>query len=247
VAVTRTPRQGVSTVARSKRRSGSRASGAGGGCGARQGRPREVGDPRPGGERGVCLLGRLDHVRAADRRDARAARSDTAGVEAGVSPVMGVRWFREAGGMAPIGQAPLSGRYLWFAEREESAIVRAQGGCGRSRGGWVARRRRSRASCGARPRRAARAWSIARQRRSGMPISTPSARKPAKLAVNQRSRGYVEERLAGRVQRPDGVVLAGPQVAWIGRRRGRRRDRRWAKSWSQDFLRASSRSITSSF
>ena len=58
--------------------------------------------------------------------------------------------------------------------------------------------------------------------------------KPAKLAVNERLRGYVQERLAGRVQRPDGVALAGPEVAWIGRRRGRRRDRRWAKSWSPE-------------
>ena len=60
---------------------------------------------------------------------ARGERSDAAGVEAGVSPVVGVRWFREAGGMPPIGQAPLSGRYLSFAEREEIAVLRA-GGCG---------------------------------------------------------------------------------------------------------------------
>ncbi len=44
----------------------------------------------------------------------------------------------------------------------------------------------------------------------------------------------MQERLVGRVQRRDGVVLAGPDVAWIGRRRGRRRDRRWAKSWSPE-------------
>jgi hypothetical protein len=40
--------------------------------------------------------------------------------------------------------------------------------------------------------------------------------------------------LAGTVRRPDGVAVGGPNVAWIGRRRGRRRDRRWAKSWSPE-------------
>jgi IS30 family transposase len=58
--------------------------------------------------------------------------------------------------------------------------------------------------------------------------------KPAKLADNDRLRGYVQERLAGNVQRPDGVGVAGPQVVWIGRRRGRRRDRRWGRSWSPE-------------
>jgi hypothetical protein len=56
--------------------------------------------------------------------------------------------------------------------------------------------------------------------------------KPAKLAVNDRLRGYVQERLAGVVQRPDGTSVAGPDVPWKGRRRGRRADRRWARAWS---------------
>src|SRR5829696_8107045 len=55
--------------------------------------------------------------------------SDLAGVAAGVSPGVGVRWFREAGGMASISQAPLSGRYLSLGEREEIALLRAAG-CG---------------------------------------------------------------------------------------------------------------------
>jgi DNA invertase Pin-like site-specific DNA recombinase len=52
---------------------------------------------------------------------------DAAG-EAGVSGAVGVRWFREGGGMPPVTQAPLSGRYPSFAEREEIAILRARGG-----------------------------------------------------------------------------------------------------------------------
>jgi hypothetical protein len=55
--------------------------------------------------------------------------SDRAGVVAGVSPAVGVRWFREGGGMPSVSRAPLSGRYLSFAEREEIAILKA-GGCG---------------------------------------------------------------------------------------------------------------------
>ena len=57
----------------------------------------------------------------------RGLSSEDAGVQAGVSPAVGTRWFREAGGMPPISLAPLSGRYLSFAEREETAILRARG------------------------------------------------------------------------------------------------------------------------
>jgi len=44
----------------------------------------------------------------------------------------------------------------------------------------------------------------------------------------------VQDRLAGAVQRPDGVVVGGPEVSWVGRRHGRRKDRRWAKAWSPE-------------
>src|ERR671917_1233894 len=58
---------------------------------------------------------------------ARGLSSEDAAAEAGVSGTVGVRWFREGGGMAPVLQAPLSGRYLSFPEREEIAILRARG------------------------------------------------------------------------------------------------------------------------
>src|SRR5919206_1564475 len=58
--------------------------------------------------------------------------SEAAAVEVGVSPAGGGRWFREAGGMPPEILAPSSKppseRYLSFAEREEIALWRAQGG-----------------------------------------------------------------------------------------------------------------------
>ena len=58
---------------------------------------------------------------------ARGASSETAAIEAGVLPAIGVRWFRKAGGMPPLTLAPLSGRYLSFAEREEIAVMLAGG------------------------------------------------------------------------------------------------------------------------
>ena len=180
-------------------------------------------------------VGRLEHRQRFWAAIARGVPSDAAGVEAGVSPVVGVRWFREAGGMPPIGQAPLSGRYLSFAEREEIAILRA-GGCGvREVARLVGRspstisrelRRNAATRCGRLDYRATTAqWHA--DRRARRP-------KPAKLAVNDDLRRYVQDRLAGVVQRPDGAAVAGPDVAWIGRRRGRRRDRRWARSWSPE-------------
>jgi IS30 family transposase len=180
-------------------------------------------------------VGRREHRQRFWAAIARGERSDMAGVEAGVSPVVGVRWFREAGGMAPISQAPLSGRYLSFAEREEIAVLRA-GGCGVRE---VARRLgRSPSTISRELRRnaATRSGRLDYRATTAQWHADQRAKrpKPAKLAVNDRLRGYVQERLAGRVQRPDGVDLAGPRVGWIGRRRGRRRDRRWAKSWSPE-------------
>ena len=58
---------------------------------------------------------------------ARGMSSEDAGIEAGVSSAVGSRWFRSGGGMRPISMAPLSGRYLSFAEREEIAILRTAG------------------------------------------------------------------------------------------------------------------------
>jgi len=71
-------------------------------------------------------VGRREHRQRFWAAIARGGRSEQAGVEAGVSPAVGVRWFREGGGMSTVTQALLSGRYLSFAEREEIAVLRAQ-------------------------------------------------------------------------------------------------------------------------
>lgn len=50
-----------------------------------------------------------------------------ASLTVGVSWPVGARWFRHAGGMTPLPLAEPTGRYLSFAEREEIAILHAQG------------------------------------------------------------------------------------------------------------------------
>lgn len=55
------------------------------------------------------------------------AASEDAAAEVGVSTPVGSRWFRHAGGMCPISLAEPTGRFLCFAEREEIALLRAQG------------------------------------------------------------------------------------------------------------------------
>jgi transposase-like protein len=158
-----------------------------------------------------------------------------AAAEAGVSAAVGVRWFREGGGMPSVALGPPSGRYLSFAEREEIALLRARG-CGVRE---IARRLgRSPSTISRELRR------NAATRGGGLDYRASSAQwhadrrsrrpKPAKLAVNPELRRYVEDRLAGAVERPDGVAVDGPAVEWIGRRRGRRKDRRWARSWSPE-------------
>src|SRR5687767_5318578 len=58
---------------------------------------------------------------------ARGLTSEDAATAVGVSPAVGGRWFRNSGGMPSVTMAPLSGRYLSFAEREEIALLRARG------------------------------------------------------------------------------------------------------------------------
>jgi len=166
---------------------------------------------------------------------ARGMSSEDAAAVAGVSPAVGSRWFRHAGGMPPVMLAPLSGRYLSFAEREEIAILRAQGlgvreiarRAGRSPS-TISRELRRNASTrthAAAYRATTAQWHA--ERRASRP-------KVSKLAANHALRQYVQDRLGGTIARPDGAAVPGPDVRWIGRRHGRRADRRWARSWSPE-------------
>jgi len=128
---------------------------------------------------------------------------------------------------------PLSGRYLSLVEREELAILRAQGTgireiarqVGRSASTISRELRRNAAtrSGGLEYRATVAQWHAERAARRP---------KPAKLASNAALRTYVQERLAGMVAAPGGAVVPGPSVPWKGRRHGPRQDRRWARAWS---------------
>ena len=188
--------------------------------------------------------GRPWAARREDRRRFWAAiaagrSSEVAAIEAGVSPAVGTRWFREAGGMPPKSLAPsakpLTGRYLVFAEREEIALCRAQGQGIRE----IARRLGRAASTISRELRrnaATRGGGLEYRASTAQWHAERAARRPkrAKLATNAALRRYVQERLSGAVATPGGAAVVGPAVAWKGRRHGPRQTRRWAKAWSPE-------------
>lgn len=70
---------------------------------------------------------RRDVEREFWREIAKGLTSEDAAVAVGASQAAGSRWFRERGGMPSFMLAPLTGRYLSFPEREEIAMLRAQG------------------------------------------------------------------------------------------------------------------------
>jgi len=132
-------------------------------------------------------------------------------------------------------RAPLSGRYLSFAEREEIALLHAQR-CGVREIARQLGRSPSTISRELRRNAATRSGRLAYRASTAQWHADQRARrtKPAKLAVNVELRRYVQDRLSGAVERPDGTAVAGPAVQWIGRRHGQRKDRRWAQSWSPE-------------
>jgi IS30 family transposase len=163
--------------------------------------------------------------------------SEDAAVKVGISQPVGFRWFREAGGMAPShlsrSSGPLSGRRLSFADREEIALLRAQGMGVRE----VARRLGRAASTVSRELRrnaATRGGNLDYRATIAQWHAERAARrpKPAKLTTNPALRTYVQDRLAGAVAAPGGEAVPGPTVPWKGRRHGRRQNRRWAMAWS---------------
>src|SRR3954468_16253526 len=169
------------------------------------------------------------------REIAKGLSSEDAAAAVGVSSAAGVRWFRERGGMATLLRDPVSCRYLCFAEREEIALLHAEGNgvreiareIGRSPSTISRELRRNAATRGGKLeyRPSVAQWHA--EQRAKRP-------KAAKLAVNHRLRDYVAERLAGEIRRLDGRRVAGPQVVWKGRRHGRRKDRRWGRAWSPE-------------
>jgi IS30 family transposase len=177
---------------------------------------------------------RREVQRAFWREISRGLTSEQAALAVGASQAAGSRWFREGGGMPSIDPAPLSGRYLSFAEREEIAFLKAQGvgvretarRLGRSPSTISRELRRNAATRGGRLEYRA---SVAQWKAELL------ARRPktAKLVVDARLREYVQQRLAGQVRLPDGTPAAGPAAGpWKGRNKPHRQDRRWVSAWS---------------
>jgi IS30 family transposase len=188
----------------------------------------------------MCSPGRPSTARREDRQRfwlaiAAGWSSEDAAAAAGVSQAVGSRWFRDGGGMPPISLAPLSGRYLSFAEREEIAILHAQrvGVC------EIARRLNRAASTISRELRrnaSTRTYRLEYRATTAQWHAERRASRPkvSKLAANDALREYVQERLAGTIAKPNGEPVSGPGVRFIGRRHGRRKDRRWARSWGPE-------------
>jgi IS30 family transposase len=137
--------------------------------------------------------------------------------------------------MPTVSPVPLSGRFLSFVEREEIAVLQAQGYGVRD----IARRlSRSPSTVSRELRRnaATRGGGLEYRATTAQWHADRRARRPkvAKLAANGALRQYVQDRLSGTITAHDGAAVAGPAVRWIGRRHGRRQDRRWATSWSPE-------------
>jgi IS30 family transposase len=170
------------------------------------------------------------------REIAKGLLAEEAAAVVGASQAVGARWFRHRGGMPSIDVAPLSGRYLSFREREEIAILHAQGASVRRIAGRLGRApstisrelRRNAATRGGKLNYRA---SVA-QWKAELVAQRP---KTAKLVVNDRLREYVQERLSGQVRRLDGTPVAGPATRpWKGRGKPHRKDRRWVMAWSPE-------------
>ncbi len=161
--------------------------------------------------------------------------SEEAAAGVGVSWPVGSRWFRHAGGMAPLPLAEPTGRYLSFHEREELALLKARGlgvraiarELGRDPGTISRELRRNAATRGGKPEYRATVAQWKAQTAARRP-------KPAKLVINARLQEYVQVRLSGQLRRPDGTLAAGPATTWKGLNKPHRSDRRWATAWSPE-------------
>jgi DNA-binding CsgD family transcriptional regulator len=154
---------------------------------------------------------RRDVERRFWREIVKGLSSEDAALAVGASSAAGSRWFRERGGMPTFMLARPSGRYLSFEEREEIALLRAQGAGVRE----IARRLGRAPSTISRELRrnaATRGGKLDYRASVAQWKAELVARRPktAKLAANERLHEYVHERLSGQLRRPDGMAVPGP-------------------------------------
>jgi IS30 family transposase len=137
--------------------------------------------------------------------------------------------------MPPLSLAEPTGRYLSFHERENLALLKAKGLGVRA----IARElKRDPGTMSRELRRnaATRSGRIEYRATVAQWKAQTAARRPktAKLASDPRLQEYVQTRLSGQLQRPDGTVAAGPPTTWKGLNKPHRADRRWATAWSPE-------------
>lgn len=192
------------------------------------------------GRSGMRSPGAPSHRREVQRnfwvQIGKGALAEEAAEVVGVAQAVGARWFRHAGGMTPFERPGLSGRYLTFRDREEIGLLIAQHAGVRE----IARRlgrapstisRELRRNAATRGGRLDYRASVA-QWKAELVAQRP---KPVKLVGNDRLREYVQERLSGRIRRPDGTLMPGPWTGpWTGRNKPHRGDRRWVTGWSPE-------------
>jgi IS30 family transposase len=129
----------------------------------------------------------------------------------------------------------VSGRYLTIPEREDLALLRAEGLGVRE----IARRVKRHPSTISRELRrnaSTRTWRLDYKPSIAQWHAKRRARraKDAKLATNERLRTYVQDRLAGVVSTPDGRAVGPEGPVWKGRNTPHRKDRRWVQAWSPE-------------
>ena len=161
--------------------------------------------------------------------------TDEASEVAGVSAPVGYRWFRHAGGVNPQLSTSVSGRYLSFVEREDIAILRAQGLGVRAIARWLCRDP-STISRELRRNASTRTYGVEYKASTAQWHAERRARRPkvAKLVVNEPLRDYVQQRLSGEVRGADGAVIGPDGPAWKGRNKPHRADRAWVRAWSPE-------------
>jgi len=130
----------------------------------------------------------------------------------------------------------VSGRYLSFPEREDIAMLKAQGlgvrGIARRTG-----RDPSTTSRELRRNASTRTYNLDYKASIAQWHAERRARRPktAKLVADERLRQYVQDRLDGALHGADGGTELGPAgQAWKGRNKPHRADRRWVQGWSPE-------------
>ncbi len=166
---------------------------------------------------------------------ARGLKTEDAASEAGVSSPVAFRWFRHAGGVNPCLSSEVSGRFLSFSEREDIAVLRAQGLGVRE----IARRLNRNPSTISRELRrnaSTRTWRLEYKPSIAQWHAERRARRPkvAKLVANERLREYVQDRLSGVVRCPSGRAVGPQGPKWNGKNKPHRGDRRWVQGWSPE-------------